>query len=182
MPQRARAGPGGDADPRGRRRPARFARSAERSRMKNRAVDVNEQVRQWSAEHPGQIVAAREPDKDRGKNDHSHTGEKEIVESGERPSSDSAPPSGRSDSGHLRELLPPDSVLHPEDKCFQADQNRRAVTQNNLSKRTSLGLGCLPFSTMPERQILQEQILAWAKAASQCSEPKPKKAEHGQQS
>ena len=33
-------------------------------------------------------------------------------------------------------------------ELFQADQNRRAETQNSLSKGLSLGLGCLRFSTV----------------------------------
>src|ERR1039458_9459517 len=32
--------------------------------------------------------------------------------------------------------------------CFQADQHRRASTQNSLSSTRSLGLGCLRFSTV----------------------------------
>jgi hypothetical protein len=35
---------------------------------------------------------------------------------------------------------------------------------------------------LPERQILQQQVLAWAKAANKYSQPKPEEAEHGQQS
>ena len=33
-------------------------------------------------------------------------------------------------------------------ELFQADQNRRAETQNSLSRGLSLGLGCLRFSTV----------------------------------
>jgi len=54
-----------------------------------------------------------------------------------------------------------------------------------LVEETEFGFGMPALQhheLLPEREILQEQILAWAKAASQCSEPKPKKAEHGQQS
>jgi len=47
---------------------------------KNRAVDMNKQVGQRSAEHSGQIIGAREPEKDGGQKEYSHTRTKKIVE------------------------------------------------------------------------------------------------------
>ncbi len=43
-------------------------------------MNVNDEARQWCFEHPGQIIAASVPQKDRYKNQHSYAGKKEILE------------------------------------------------------------------------------------------------------
>jgi len=61
----------------------------------------------------------------------------------------------------------------------------RAATQKELVNEAEFGLGMPALQRcelLPERQILQKEVLAWAKAANQCSEPKPKMVEHRTQS
>lgn len=80
------------------------------------------------------------------------------------------------------------------DHCRRRDNNERLLPSGpepasgdakEFVQGAELGLGMPALQyreLLPARQILQEQVLAWANKAKKCSEPKPKKAEHGQQS
>jgi len=70
-------------------------------------------------------------------------------------------------------------------ELFQADQNRRAETQNSLSRGLSLGLGCLRFSTVSwwrSAKFSKSSVRCERKQPASSPNPQPEEAEHGEQS